>query len=157
MAMTGASRTQLLQPSSSAGWSLGPSHITKPKGYWYVDSLGHCRDPCTSPDASEQAARCVSGGQCLGGGAGGSVCRTATSLGTYLPSQEAAVLELAHEEGNEEGAQHEDEGEEGGIGLHPGSQRHGVCRECTGVQAALQARWIKLQQGVLCKHLGKGA
>lgn len=36
----------------------------------------------------------------------------------HLSSQKAAILKLSHEEGNEEGSQHEDEGQEGSIGLH---------------------------------------
>lgn len=78
----------------------------------------------------------------------------------YLAPQEAAVPELAQEEGNEESPQHEDEGQQGCIGLVPWAWWSLCGGQGTTIQfqASLQGplRWVERQQRMLCEHLCVG-
>ena len=77
---------------------------------------------------------------------------------THLAAQEAAVSELSQEEGNEEGPQHEDEGQQSRVRLVPGARRPlgGGQGTCIQVQLRLQGslRGVEWQQWVLREHLG---
>ena len=76
---------------------------------------------------------------------------------THLATQEAAVPELAEEEGNEEGPEHEDERQQGRVGLVPGTRRPlgGGQGAPIPVQPRLQGslRGVEWQQWVLREHL----
>lgn len=75
----------------------------------------------------------------------------------YLAPQEAAVPELAQEEGNEECPQHENEGQQSCIGLVPRAwwSLCGGLGTTIQFQASLQGliRWVEWQQRMLCEHL----
>lgn len=75
----------------------------------------------------------------------------------YLAPQEAAVPELAQEEGDEEGPKHEDEGQQGRVGLVPRAWRPLSGGQSTPIQVQprLQCplRGVEWQQWVLREHL----
>ena len=77
---------------------------------------------------------------------------------THLAAQEAAVSELSQEEGNEEGPQHEDEGQQSGVRLVPGARRPLGGGQGTRIQVQLRLqgslRGVEWQQWVLREHLG---
>lgn len=76
---------------------------------------------------------------------------------THLATQEAAVSELAQEEGNEEGPEHEDEGQQSRVGLVPGARRPLGGGQGTHIQVQLRnqgsRRGVEWQQWVLREHL----
>lgn len=75
----------------------------------------------------------------------------------HLATQEAAVPELAEEEGDEEGPEHEDEGQQSRVGLVPRAWRPLSSRQGTPIQVqpSLQCsfRGVEWQQWVLHEHL----
>lgn len=77
---------------------------------------------------------------------------------THLAAQEAAVSELAQEEGDEEGPQHEDEGQQSRVGLVPRAGRPLSGGQGTRIQVQLRPQGslgrVEWQQRVLREDLG---